>query len=226
MAQGAPPASPTYPLPLYQPALTPFHRSAQADSTTQTKRSRRAHGCARFMAWFRLIVLTLLCTVEAHAASAEASQPSPAVLRQWQQQAIELGLAHTPMWRTLLHYRTHPVTRQLRSLADDPGFFLAPDGADNPEAELHATLAAMFDPQPVHALEQTAACRFIARQRWLRSSLQIDSEAWPEPDCPRFEQWRSALRAEKVSLIFPSAYLNSPAPAAIRQRHGMSAVEG
>lgn len=211
MAQGAPPASPTYPLPMYQPALTPFHRSAQADSTTQTKRSRRAHGCARFMAWFRLIVLTLLCTVEAHATSAEASQPSPAVLRQWQQQAIELGLAHTPMWRTLLHYRTHPVTRQLRSLADDPGFFLAPDGADNPEAELHATLAAMFDPQPVHALEQTAACRFIARQRWLRSSLQIDSEAWPEPDCPRFEQWRSALRAEKVSLIFPSAYLNSPA---------------
>lgn len=115
------------------------------------------------------------------------------------------------MWRTFLHYRTHPVTRQLRSLADDPGFFLAPDGADNPEAELHATLSAMFDPRPIHAMDQPAACRFIARQRWLKVSLQLADEVWPEPDCPRFQQWRTALRAEKVSLIFPSAYLNSAA---------------
>lgn len=194
-----------------QPALTPFHHSALANPTPRTDRCPKAHACCRFMTLCMLVLLSLLYGKGVCAASPEISQPSPDVIRQWQQKAAELDLARTPMWRTLVHYRTHPVTRQVRSLADDPGFFLAPDGADNPEAELNATLSAMFDPRTVHALDQPAACRFIARQRWLRSALQIDHEAWPAPDCPRFEQWRSALRADKVSLIFPSAYLNSPA---------------
>lgn len=140
-----------------------------------------------------------------------ASFENPTLLADLQKRARDERLAEHPMWRTLLHYRKHPITRQVRSLADDPGFFMAPDGARNPEAELQATLAALFDPRPVHALDQTAACRFIARQQWLRAALRVDPQVWPEPDCPRYTQWRAGLRAEKVSLIFPSAYLNSPA---------------
>ena len=34
--------------------------------------------------------------------------------------------------------------------------------------------------------------------------------ALPETHCPAFEEWRATLDAEGVSLIFPTAYLNSP----------------
>ncbi|OGA82827.1 MAG: hypothetical protein A2711_10135 [Burkholderiales bacterium RIFCSPHIGHO2_01_FULL_63_240] len=128
-----------------------------------------------------------------------------------QQLARDRQLANTPMWHALLHYQRHPLTRQLRSLADDPGFFLAPQGRTDPQAELDATIAAFFDPTPRHALDQAAACRFIARERWLRQELGAAPGLWPQAQCERFAQWRAGLRADRVSMIFPSAYLNSPA---------------
>lgn len=128
-----------------------------------------------------------------------------------QQLARDRQLANTPMWHALLHYQRHPLTRQLRSLADDPGFFLAPQGRTDPQAELDATIAAFFDPTPRHALDQAAACRFIARERWLHQELGTAPGLWPQAQCERFAQWRAGLRADRVSMIFPSAYLNSPA---------------
>ncbi|HEX5356026.1 MAG TPA: DUF4105 domain-containing protein [Aquabacterium sp.] len=132
-------------------------------------------------------------------------------IRTLQQAARHRHLADSPMWRTLLHYRVQPLTRQDRSLADDRDFFLAPDGAHAPEQELDATLAAFFDPTVRHALDQPAACRFIARYQWLQEELGFDPQQLPPPDCPRYRQWREGIQADKVTLIFPSAYLNSPA---------------
>jgi hypothetical protein len=115
------------------------------------------------------------------------------------------------MWRTVLHARIQPITRVDRSLADDPDFFLAPDGAHHLDHELDATLAAFFDTTTLHALDQIAACRFIARYQWLDSQLHFDPNRLPPPDCPRYRQWRAGIQADRVTLIFPSAYLNSPA---------------
>lgn len=137
--------------------------------------------------------------------------PSTHTIGQLQRLARERQLATTPMWHALLHYRRHPLTRQLRSLADDPGFFLAQQGRTDPQAELDATIAAFFDAEPRHALDQAAACRFIARERWLRQELGASAHVWPQIPCERFDTWRAGLRADRVSMIFPSAYLNSPA---------------
>ena len=159
------------------------------------------HALLSRMAWL------MLAAVLACPALALAATP----IERLQQLASERRLAETPMWHSLLHHRRHPLTRQLRSLADDPGFFLAPQGRTDPQAEMDATIAAFFDPTPRHALEQAAACRFIARERWLREQLGSAGDLWPEADCERFNQWRAGLRADRVSMIFPSAYLNSPA---------------
>lgn len=144
-------------------------------------------------------------------ATAAPGTPQQAYIQKLQQQAHEQHLADSLMWRTLLHYRVQPLTREDRSLADDSDFFLAPQGAHAPDQELDATLAAFADPTPRHALDQPAACRFIARYQWLKEALNFDPQQLPPPDCPRYRQWREGIQADKVTLIFPSAYLNSPA---------------
>lgn len=168
-------------------------------------------------------LLAALC-LSTLAPSTHATSPEPAAhtapalspaqtahLAALQARARAASLATQPMWRALLHYQVHPLTRVDRSLADDADFFLAPQGHRNAQAELDATLAAFFDPTPRHALSQPAACRFIARYRWLAQQLSFDPALLPEPVCERHDTWRAGLQADKVSLIFPSAYLNSPA---------------
>lgn len=160
-------------------------------------------------------LLALLLWVSAwssHAAATPASAADTApTVRLLQQRARALDLAGRPMWRKLLHYQQQPLTRRWRSLADDPDFFNAPEGATDAQAELDATLAAFFDPTPHHALQQTAQCRFPARRLWLEEQLGLDAAGLPHPPCERYEAWRTGMDAQRISLIFPAAYINSPA---------------
>lgn len=132
-------------------------------------------------------------------------------LAQLQTQAHRLKLANDAQWLSLLHYARYPLAGQLKSQADDPGFFNAPSGATDPAAELDATLARFFDATPIPPVKQAAQCRFAARYRWLKSKLQFDPQLLPEQDCPRLKEWLSALNPESATLIFPSAHINSPA---------------
>ncbi len=143
--------------------------------------------------------------------AAPLSPQASAYLLSLQTQAHRLDLANSLMWRTLMHYKVQPLTRVRRSLADDTQFFLAPDGARNAQAEIDATLAAFFDPVARYALDQSAACRFVARYQWLDSQLHFNPQQLPAPSCERYKQWRAGIHASKVTLIFPSAYINSPA---------------
>jgi len=160
----------------------------------------------RLLVMFAAVMATTLWPLHA-----QADTPAQTHLRALQQQARQLNLASSAMWRTLLHYQVHPLTRRDRSLADDPDFFLAPEGARHPQQELDATLAAFFDTTSRHALDQSAACRFVARYQWLDEQLHFDQGVMPAADCTRYQQWRAGINADKVTLIFPSAYLNSPA---------------
>lgn len=160
--------------------------------------------------WALISVLLWLIGLPTLAASAPAA-PAADALTALQRQAQALGLARHPDWLALLHYKRQPLTGRWRSLADDPRFFNAADGATNPEAELAATLAAFADPVLRLAGDQPAACRFPARRHWLAQRLGSAFEALPVPDCPRFDQWRAGLQPHSVSLIFPVAYVNSPA---------------
>ena len=50
-------------------------------------------------------------------------------------------------------------------------------------------------------------CRFPARFHWLSQKLRLKL---PAVTCPAYQEWKDTLNAQGVSLIFPTAYLNSP----------------
>ncbi len=117
--------------------------------------------------------------------------------------AADLG-TH-PEWLALLHYEPGS-TRS--SFVDDPDFFFAPDGAGNPAAELTATLQAFR--LPADSGDRHAICRFPARLAWLEAQGLLRRDELPAPACAEFDGWRSRLDPHSVTLVFASAYLNSP----------------
>lgn len=120
-------------------------------------------------------------------------------------------LAHEPFWLKLIHYKDSlSFTGDVHSDVLTPAFFLAADGAKNPQAELVATIAAMHA-APGANPDLHAQCRFPARFAWLREQL-----AWTPGDahviaCPAFKSWRGTEPVTGASLIFASGYLKNPA---------------
>ncbi|MDX1636033.1 MAG: DUF4105 domain-containing protein, partial [Marinobacter sp.] len=114
------------------------------------------------------------------------------------------SLARHPAWLTLGHYQPDRFGSGYTGQADDPDFFLSPDGKHSPQAELEATLAAIQAPG---GGDDHARCRFPARDRWLRSQLSL---AENPVDCPAYDAWRQTLNTESVTLVFAASYLNSP----------------
>ncbi len=134
---------------------------------------------------------------------------STAAIAQLQQIAVERQLHQQRTWQVLLHYQ--PTLFGVESLIDDRDFFLAADGKQNPEAELQATIAALFE-QPADP-NQAPQCRFIARHHWLRQQLADTPAvaAIPRLTCGHYEELKARVAPNGVTLIFPTAHINSPA---------------
>ncbi|MDB6146183.1 MAG: rane protein [Pseudomonas sp.] len=114
-------------------------------------------------------------------------------------------LANSPLWIALGHY-TPAKLGGWRSYVDDPKFFLAADGATDPETELNATLKAIY--APVDQGDLHPQCVYPARTRFLREQLHLTD--LPVVDCKAFKQWFNDIAPDSTVLIFPAAYLNSP----------------
>jgi len=112
------------------------------------------------------------------------------------------------MWRALVHYRRTPFRSGWTSQADGIGFFLAPEGKHEPEAELDASLRELLGPGPT-APDVHPRCRFPARHAWLVRELGIPET--PAPACPAYQEFREALDPVGATLIFAEAFLNNPA---------------
>lgn len=119
--------------------------------------------------------------------------------------AAARGLAAERQWRVLLHYPDGAAA----SLVDDPAFFLSPEGKASPAAELTATLRAMFAPAPLD--DSHALCRYPARAEWLRRELAPEEGRLPTPSCPELDKYLETVNPHSASLMFPAAYMNSPA---------------
>lgn len=150
--------------------------------------------------------------------AALAEDVDPAYLDALLATARTLRLWERHEWRVLGHYKGRDVGRW-RSQADGPDFFLAPHGKDDPQAELEATLRALFAPPPappateedfVHR-EQPAPCRFPSRHRWLDQELGFDRARLPDRPCPALEDWKARLGATGATLVFADAYIDNPA---------------
>ncbi|MNZ45741.1 hypothetical protein D3C78_634020 [compost metagenome] len=114
-------------------------------------------------------------------------------------------LANDPFWISLGHYETAKLGGW-RSHISDKKFFLAAQGAEHPDAELAATVQALYAPTSLG--QQHAQCVYPARTRWLKAQLNLTD--LPAVDCSEFKQWFKDVSPHSAVMIFPAAYLNSP----------------
>ena len=120
-------------------------------------------------------------------------------------------LADQRDWHVLLHYLPNLLGSGVTSMEDDPGFFMAPNGKTDPQAELAATLGQFFSEELVGRSKQPAQCAFVARYHWLKEKLQFDERRLPPQFCERFIRWFNEFNAQSISVIFPTGFMNNPA---------------
>jgi hypothetical protein len=145
------------------------------------------------------------------ASAAEAEPPQDkAYLAELLLRAAQTRLWNERYWHLLLHYHKN-IGEGYTSQADGREFFLAPTGKTDPQAELEATIRQLFTDEPVGLTRQPAQCAFVGRYHWLKAVLSIDDHRLMPVPCERFTAWLRALNPSSVTLVFPSAFMNSPA---------------
>ncbi len=117
--------------------------------------------------------------------------------------ALQKKLANSSQWWALLHYKKNLLG--IKSLVDDPKFFLAPDGKYNPESELNATIRYLYS----YNEKENPINRFMARYQWLKKQLNAVSPY--ENYCKKYQEIVSFKDTIIVKLVFPTGYINSPA---------------
>ena len=136
-----------------------------------------------------------------------AADFDPAYMNSLIAESRDRGISNHRYWDLLLYYRKVGENRE--STANDPKFFLSENGKSDPQAELEETLRSFFEPNIEN--HENKRCRFVARYAWLKEQLQIDESKLAPVVCTEFEQSLSDINPKSVTLIFPVAYLNSPA---------------
>lgn len=114
-------------------------------------------------------------------------------------------IANEPEWRRLLHFDAGGPFSTRSAIVDDD-FFIDANGANDPLAELRATLKALRNPDEDAATP--ARCRFPARTRFLESRLQT---RFPHAECSKLHAWRDKHRTGRIGLTFVNGYLGNPA---------------
>ncbi len=154
--------------------------------------------------WTLLAALVLPILPQSSAQASDLSYLNELIAR-----ATETRLADEREWHVLLHYR-RAFFGGFSSMQDDPGFFLSPDGKENPQAELSATLTKFFSDELVGRSKQPAQCAFVARYHWLKERLRFDDTRLAPDPCHRFTRWYHEFNAETISVIFPTGFMNNP----------------
>ena len=140
-----------------------------------------------------------------------ASDDNNARIAKLVREAREQRLADNPVWRALGHYEPNWMRGGVHSEVASPWFFLAGDaGRTDPAAELAATIAGLFDKTPIGPREKPVYCLFVARRKFLTAHLDIDTRSLPVHQCKTYERWRAMVSPREASLIFPTAFPNSP----------------
>ena len=165
------------------------------------------HGTFRFF-FVSLLVVFLIGTGSLSSWAVQSGDVS--YLNELMDRAAVAHLADEREWHVLLHYR-RTLTGGISSMQDDPGFFLAPEGKTDPQAELTATLTMFFSNELVGRSKQSAQCAFVARYHWLNEKLQFDERRLPSQPCERFTRWFDEFNAAAITVIFPAGFMNNPA---------------
>ena len=102
-------------------------------------------------------------------------------------------------WSKLLHYRDGI------SEIDSNNFFISKDGKADLKKELFETIEAL------ESGENDVLCRFPLRTQWLKQNIPMLENKIKNYTCKDLDKYLSLLDAKHVTMIFPTAHINSPA---------------
>ncbi len=118
-----------------------------------------------------------------------------------------LQLSRSEQWLRLLHYKSRFPFGNLRSEAEPGSFFFSPDGRRDPYAELKANVAAFENSQNEGQRGSSLQCSFPARYHFLKTHLNWQ---WVDDKCPELDAFLKKVGGDQLSIVFSSAYPNSP----------------
>lgn len=117
-------------------------------------------------------------------------------------------VASSKYWLRLLHFHGS------KSDVDGPKFFLAPNGRQDPKAELLASLEGFQKEDKKENYVgreddklQHPQCAFPERFRYLTEELKLSI---PKVPCPLYDQYMSKFKPEGTTLVFSAAYPYNP----------------
>ena len=147
-----------------------------------------------------------------NSAVVSATESGAGDLAALQRMARAKQLGQAPKWRRLLYYRDRMFGPDRSVVPAGGGFFAAPSGPVDPEAELEATLTAMALPLSATGgdPDQHPQCRWPARRQFLFANLDAQGKSIPLVDCPGLRRWRSWVTGERLTLVFSAAYGGNP----------------
>ncbi len=155
-----------------------------------------------------LISATLLAAPGAARAEPPSASPAGAPLEAARREASAKRLGESAEWRRLV--LAHPTAANgWESEPDSAGFYLSPRGRFDPEAELFATLDALYAPPALG--DKHALCMFPARARFLVDTL--DPRGLPAPTCASRSAFFARMRPRKIHFVFSAYHVESPASA-------------
>ncbi len=108
-------------------------------------------------------------------------------------------LSEDRYWQILLHMKDG------KSEIDDPSFFLTDKNNFSLVSELNATISMIAENN------SSIYCKYPARIKWLKSKLPKLFEDLNETSCQELEKILQKEDPHFVTLVFPTAYINSPA---------------
>jgi len=115
-------------------------------------------------------------------------------------QAHTLNLSQTPYWHLLMHCPKD------ENEIDDDAFFMAKDRKYNLVSELDATIRHLTE--DINRSDESLFCRFPARRAWLEHELNV---SFGQGECHAYDALVAKMDPQKVTLVFPTAHINSPA---------------
>jgi hypothetical protein len=102
-------------------------------------------------------------------------------------------------WSKLLHYRNGS------SEIDSSNFFISKNGKTDLKKELFETINSL------ESGKNSVLCRFPLRVKWLKQNIPQLKENIVSYSCPKLNEYLGAIDAKQVTMVFPTAHINSPA---------------
>lgn len=102
-------------------------------------------------------------------------------------------------WSKLLHYTNG------ESEIDSDNFFISKDGKTDLKKELFETINSLENGQ------NNVLCRFPLRVKWLKENIPSLEKDIVNYSCAELDEFLTLVDAKYVTMVFPTAHINSPA---------------